>query len=473
MMLLMNPSSPRFGTRKEWLLSGAIVIGAVLVSWMIFNEPYSKWFGPNADEKTDEQEEQIADDTEYTPPEEISQEPVTIEEIGSSTLRAYVLLKDNSLVNFETKLEDGVGTALVCAESYKRLDFPGGSFSPPYEDSPGVCPKDTTPRSIEVALDLETLKVGEVEWNGYGAYNPPFKNAAATGVVTIKHDGGTERFLLLFQAYRNTDHIRVSSESFGKSLNDLIVDSIDFENGGYLVLNAHSPAGQQVSTPFLVEGPPRHADVARIVELTPNRSSKIYEDHLISFSYPVLFSTQHRLWYGYPTRYEDYKLTEMEKANGKSPIYYSGACEQEPSLADISFGFYSNGNDSSKILTAHFLSSPSVFLTTAPYGYNPDEWGKIIGTLDVTTYAKWVKDGVKIPGKNVEILNIAGYTVRRITYGPQPRPCDNYALNEQYQWVQDGTLFNMISSSRKQDEPIYRATDEAFVEEIIKSVVVK
>jgi hypothetical protein len=171
------------------------------------------------------------------------------------------------------------------------------------------------------------------------------------------------------------------------------------------------------------------------------------------------------LWYGYQSRYGDYNLDEMEKANGKSPIYYSGACGQEPTLADVRFGI-------GGVLTLHFLSSSQVYLTTTSYGYNPNEWGKIIGTLDVATYAKWIQDGVKIPGKNVEILHIGGYTVRRIIMEEeQPRPCNGVSF-AQYQWVQDTVLLNFIPRSSDSDKN-KDVSDEAFIKEIMGSLEVK
>lgn len=128
------------------------------------------------------------------------------------------------------------------------------------------------------------------------------------------------------------------------------------------------------------------------------------------------------------------------------PVYYSEACNAENSFSDLTFSFFPITDDIKMTLGIHTKADDEVDVTTSSYGYDPSEWGKILGSYSVNSIKNNIENKKLIPGKKTESLAVAGKTIRHIFPDAAPRNCQYSTKGmgpEQYQWVTGGNLVTM------------------------------
>jgi hypothetical protein len=146
----------------------------------------------------------------------------------------------------------------------------------------------------------------------------------------------------------------------------------------------------------------------------------------------------------------------MESSLKFSPIYYAPECGLEPTFADSGASLWLPildeagtfvGSSLRAELSVHQVSSPSVYLTTGLYGYDPADWGTIKQTISISDYMFAINTGKPVStGKPVNLEVIHGSVVRHIlpfTSGTYGRPCGDQS-REQYQWINGKLLFNLV-----------------------------
>jgi hypothetical protein len=298
-------------------------------------------------------------------------------------------------------------------------------------------------------------------------------DGVADGVAIITFDFGNsdkEYYLgaFAFSNYESKNHVYFSNV---KNLGVLegSVQSVAINNNGEINLSIKTPSGSLLSRMFMIIS---GRSLNTFVELTSDKTQKIYDDQKLgySFTYPKAINI---------TRGQSLRATVMENDLKTSPIYYAQECGLQPSFADNTVPFWSSmtsadGQSSvnlSATLTAHKVASQTLYLTSALYGYDPADWGKIKQQVSIQTYLNDVKSGSPVTGRKVTLENIGGVSVKHIMPFSIGRPCDDQN-REQYQWVKGDLFFNLIFTDSK-TQPASTEQKSALINSIFSSLKLK
>lgn len=273
-------------------------------------------------------------------------------------------------------------------------------------------------------------------------------------------------FVINYDETEKQNHIYFSHI---KNLGNVVgnIDSIDISHKEEVTLNLSKGAGLLQRTFLIVNQARNFSD---LVEVTADRSQKIYEDQKLgySFTYPQVI--------GMLSRYQSERALALESTLKTSPIYYARECGIQPTFADNRIPFWSTNASGTVSLSADVtvhkidVNAP-VYLTSSLYGYDPADWDKIKEKVSIQDYVNSVNAGASISGRKVISEKIQGYTVRHIMPFSIGRPCDDQS-REQYQWVKGNLLFNLIfTESKSQPSSIQQKTE--LINSILSSLKVK
>lgn len=219
------------------------------------------------------------------------------------------------------------------------------------------------------------------------------------------------------------------------------IKNIDIANKGEITLNIQTQSGISPRI-FKIISTHRFYDLA---ELTPDKTKNIYNDPIFkySFSYPSDINISYK---------NSLRNLEMEKDLKVSPVYHAEECGLQPTFADDSINFWASTQTGSIILnaniTVHQIDPQTLYLTSALYGYDPLDWGKIKQKISIQDYINKIKNSSPITGRSVNLEDIQGNQVRHIEPFSAGRPCDEQ-YREQYQWVKGNLLFNLMFTGSK------------------------
>lgn len=152
----------------------------------------------------------------------------------------------------------------------------------------------------------------------------------------------------------------------------------------------------------------------------------------------------------------------------KEDMYHKNDCGLPYSFSDMALNIRS-GEDFHASLEVSIPNNKSYYnLTTAMYGYEPEEWGTIIDTVNVQAYREAIKKGLPFNGYRTELLTIAGVPVRHTLPFDSSRPCDG-SVYESYQWVKEGNIYTLELVTEKETEtaPVEQSFIRSVLEEII------
>jgi len=292
-------------------------------------------------------------------------------------------------------------------------------------------------------------------------------SADGVAILNFNFSGRVESYLGAFTLYNQENKSNLYFSNI-KNLGPLAgeIQSINIESNGEVHITITTPSGALNRVFTIISG--RNSNT--FIELTSDRQQKIYDDQVFgfSFNYPKEISI---------SRGQSLRAWVMETDLKTSPIYYTQECGLQPSLADSSVPIWApnqNGSDLDPLnatLTVHQVGTSLAYLTSALYGYNPADWGKIKLKFSVPDYIKAIKAGASISGREVSLENIQGYTVRHIMPFSVGRPCDEQN-REQYQWVMGNLLFNLIFTESK-TEPVSIQQKTELINSIFSSLVLK
>lgn len=390
---------------------------------------------------TEDQPTQVEDDTQQI-------KNITIRDVKNSYLvmpylTNVVYLMSNSN-NGDLLLKDGVATFTYC-EGNQSCDS-------------SKIKNATVTLSVITAQKDKTLMIAN-EWGGNdGAMILAFdfgnsQKEYYLGMFAINNNETEKQNYLYFPPIKNLGSFT------GK------IENIDISTKGEVSLNLKTPTGLLRRTFLITEGR-RFYD---LTEITADKSQKIYDDQKLgySFAYPQINGILQG-WSG--------RVITLESTLKTSPIYYAQECGLQPTFADNIIPIWST-NASGDIslnanLTVHKIdTTPSVYLTSSLYGYDPADWGKIKQKVSIQNYVNSINTGASISGRKVVSENIQGYAVRHILPFSVGRPCDDQS-REQYQWVKGNLLFNLIfTESKTQPSSVQQKTE--LINSIFSSLKVK
>jgi hypothetical protein len=181
--------------------------------------------------------------------------------------------------------------------------------------------------------------------------------------------------------------------------------------------------------------------------ITSDGKFKIYENKRdgITFKYPSDADA-------YMDYYQSIRAWGAEQYNAVKPIFYSDACGLENSFSDFNINLSKTTYDASLYSgrQQHYymnfgITNPdfdTMYLTSASWGYNADDWNKILSTLKYKNYLDLIKQGKTLSGAPSTQVDIAGKKIMYIAEKPLPRPCDERSA-DQYIWAEGDRVFTL------------------------------
>jgi hypothetical protein len=143
----------------------------------------------------------------------------------------------------------------------------------------------------------------------------------------------------------------------------------------------------------------------------------------------------------------------LESQNKVKPVYNQASCNLENEYADEQFHIGAGvGSGGYVTLGVNYGDKPVLHMTTPVSGYVPSEWGKILFDISLAdartkvTLAEVTRSGAK-----VEMLTIAGHTVKHIGPVAPDRTCDYGSVHDMYQTLHDGAIIT-VSYTRQPNE---------------------
>ncbi len=137
---------------------------------------------------------------------------------------------------------------------------------------------------------------------------------------------------------------------------------------------------------------------------------------------------------------------------GPVRVYYQAACNLPNTYTDVRSRIQTN--DLSLTLDVSIPQSANYNLTTTYYGYEPNEWGKILSQPSVILEHAAVQSAAAVPGRTTSKVLIAGMTVRHTLPAIGARPCDVADSQQMYQWVKDGNLYSVTHTADSVEESV-------------------
>jgi hypothetical protein len=246
-----------------------------------------------------------------------------------------------------------------------------------------------------------------------------------------------------------------------------VVTHIDITPQEEVVLTMLSKTDTHQKT-FLYATYGRYGD--DLIELSQDKTKKILENTEFGyrFMYPVTIKEQHFFW--------SPENQQLEAVLNKSPIYFANECGLQPSFADTRSSFWISEASGTVSLSAnlevHRISkAKTVYLTSALYGYNPSDWGKITETVRIQDYLDAITSGETVADRDVALETIHGYQVRHIKPFSSGRPCDT-DNREEYQWVKGDLLFSLFFTESKYN-PASNSQKSTFLDSLFSTLEVR
>ncbi len=290
--------------------------------------------------------------------------------------------------------------------------------------------------------------------------------------VELEH-GETLHFVSVYDTYKgDSDATRL--DLYGaKNLNlqDSAIEKLELTDTTEIRLTVRSTSGVETQKTYAI----LESRGITLAELTTDRTKKIFEDDRIGYTleYPERMSmVPGNSWY---------RNLEMEDRLKQSPIYFDGDCGLQPVFAStinwLSLHEPIDATSTAEYLTVNLaarkIAPGNVYITSSQFGYDPADWGVIKKTVVLQNYADALEKGALVPGKNITIEKINGYTVRHLIPISQNKEC-SYQGREQYQWVSGGLLFNMsFMATGKELSPFLSGEKEALISSIFSSLKVQ
>jgi hypothetical protein len=365
-----------------------------------------------------------------------------------------VLEKVNSAYLAKPYLENRSNIYINTTDYYIPLKEGSASFS--YCDGDSSCAATSTKQG-NVTLSNISLPSDPSFLMAPNAQQPAGNGVA---VLTFNFDNkDTAHYLGVFQLHQNPNDIKNYLEFYPtKDLGNLSgsIENVAITDKEEVTVTIKDSSGTLSSKIFSVMLSSRFGS---LIELTSDKKYKIYNDKDLgySFVYPKYidsFSNTSTL-----------EATPLEGVLGMSPIYYAQECGLQPTFADSEISYASSTYSNSVWVTnniqldVHKVKDPVVYLSTALYGYDPLDWGKVKQTITMKDYLNNIKVGAPVSGRDVKLEDIQGHTVRHIMPFTTGRPCDTQN-REQYQWVTGNLLFSLnFAESKEQPFPVQEKTE--------------
>jgi hypothetical protein len=327
-------------------------------------------------------------------------------------------------------------------KSFSPIKFVDGKAQFEYCNVDVSCQYDTSgsaPTSAKIAH--LTIEKAVFPNSGISMNNNQFGgdlNGAA--IFNIDLEGKVHRFLVTFHIEKR-DQINNSINFFHQTSIDKEVKNIQIEDGPIFKLTYSNNSTDLFTYAALTRGD------SSFTRITSDGKFKIYENKRdgITFKYPS--DADAYMYY-----YQSIRAWGAEQYNAVKPIFYSDACGLENSFSDFNINLSKATYDPSLYSgrQQHYymnfgITNPdfeTMYLTSASWGYNADDWNKILSTLKYKNYLDAVKSGKTLSGEPTTQLNIAGKKINYIPEKKLPRPCDEWNF-DQYIWAEKDRVFTL------------------------------
>jgi len=435
-----TPSMPPIQTpppsNKRW----EIILGVVLI---VVIAGTSAWFllGKNNAQNPQTTNTPIVQEPSTTPVNDAQQiKNYTVGDVRNAYLyRPYTYNSSNFYIADEKiALKDGVGTFSYCEGSQ-------------------TCDASQTKRGAvtlsNITAPSDPSLLGDLDWGGTGGAmimafdfaNQPKQYYLAT--FDLNKSDAQSPYTIYTPPIKNLGTLAGT------------IKNIEIVNKGEITLNIQTTSGVMSRT-FSITAGRRYYDLS---ELTPDRTGKIYDDE--RFGYSFVYPNDISISSG-----QSMRNTQMEADLKVSPVYHAQECGLQPTFADNAVPFWSSNTTNGSVnlnanLTVHKIGTSPLYLTSALYGYDPADWGKIKQTIAIQDYINSINNGTSISGRKVTRQTIQSFTVRHIAPFSIGKPCDTQ-YREQYQWVSGNLLFNLIFT----DSTYGAATSNALKTKLINSI---
>ena len=150
-----------------------------------------------------------------------------------------------------------------------------------------------------------------------------------------------------------------------------------------------------------------------------------------------------------------------------SRVYFKNACFMPYTYSD--FRTFMVVGSSTLMLDVSVNDSTVFNLTTSYYGYDPNEWGKVVEVRDAAKERALISSGTSFDGRSTELRMLAGIPVRYTPARKLARPCDT-GIYEQYQWVK-GTVIYSVTVTRPSDIPPPTPAEQALLKTALSGLV--
>lgn len=350
------------------------------------------------------------------------------------------------IIDDRIPLTNGVGTFSYCEEDYSCTYNKAGET------------KKATVTLSNITAPTDSALLQNLEWGG------------SDGVMIMTFDFGNqaprEYYLSTFALNKQTgqDTYTLYTPPI-KNLGTLegTISKVEVTGKNEITIAIKKPSGD-ISRAFSIIAGHRNYD---LTELTPDRTGKIYDDQRFgyNFTYPNDVSV-----YSYYRGVM--RNTFMETELGVSPVYHAQECGLQPTFADSGVSIWSSNQSLNANLTVHRIGPSTLYLTSALYGYDPADWGKVKQQVSIQDYVNSIKSGAQISGRKVTQENIQGYAVRHIAPFSAGRPCDTQ-YREQYQWIAGSLLFNLIFTNASSEPALSDPLKAKLINSVFSSLQVK
>lgn len=149
-------------------------------------------------------------------------------------------------------------------------------------------------------------------------------------------------------------------------------------------------------------------------------------------------------------------------------MYHKDDCGLPYSFSDMALNVEGSENLYARLKVSIPDDKTYYNLTTAMYGYDPEQWGTVVDIVDVQAYRDAITKGIPFNGYATESLSIAGVSVRHTLPFNSPRPCDGNT-RESYQWVKDGNIYTLELPYEMEERQIPMQKD--FIRNVLEEVI--